>query len=673
MEKERAQMNKKVSIQTQMLAVFLGIGVIPLLIFSIISGMIIRSSMYKREITSLKQISSMVTENIDKWGDRNILLAEDIATSQIVLSNNIEGIQKEIRNKQSQDTGILNIMYVDLSGNVLADSLGSKDANIKEEVYFEEVTKGYSYVSNVINDGNDTYIIFSSPIKVDNIITGYIVNKVKADSISESIGKIMYSKSGQVYTFNSDGYITYHNNKDKIMNENIMNIQSNLSIGAAKAIEGNFNSIDYTYQGENGVAVYNYIPSLNWGSMTTITKSDIYEGVRNVFIMSIPVILAIVAILVIIVLYISKSFGKIITKIASFTKGVSDGNLTVNCEIDGAREIVHIGNNLNNMSESLKNLVASINSKSNFLKGQSEELNELAVSAEDNSRDISKAMEEIAEGSVSQAEKTDDVLNHVRELDIKMSELSQRVEETNNVLRLSDIALIKGNKGTKELKESTEEQSNLVGKAVDEMNELACFIGSIDNIIETIKNITEQTSLLALNASIEAARAGESGKGFAVVAEEVAKLAEESKKATEETSCILESIRSKADTTKIIMNSIDSGMKRQCDTVDETMNIFDEITCADNKIAENVKEFSDLSEYIKEFSDELLQLIETLASSAEESAAVAEEVTASSEDQISVVGKVKVSADYILKIVNELKENIDKFKIEEEKADEENI
>lgn len=673
MRKQKIQMNKKRSIRTQLLTVFLSIGIIPLLIFSTISGIIIRSFMYKSEVRSLKQISSMVTENIDKWGDENIILAEDIAASQIVLSNNIEGIQKELRNKQAQDTSILNIMYVDLSGNVLADSLGSKNMSIREEVYFKEVASEYSYVSDVINEKNNTYIIFSAPIKVENVTTGYIVNKVKTDSIAESIGKITYSKDGHVYTFNSEGYITYHSDPSKIMNENIMTSKSNIGVGAVKAIEGNFNSIDYKYQGERGVAVYNFVSSLNWGTMTTIPKSDIYKGFISVFIISIPVMLVIVGLLIIFVLKVSKIFESIITNIDVFTKEVAEGNLTVKCEIDGAREIVHIGDNLNEMVKSLKSLVVSINGKSNFLKGASEELSELAVSAEDNSRDISRAMEEIAEGSVSQAEKTDDVLSHVRELDIKMNELSQKVEETNTVLKLSDAALLKGNKGTKELQESTDEQSNLVGKAVGEVNELSHFIGNIDIIIETIRDITEQTSLLALNASIEAARAGESGKGFAVVAEEVAKLAEESKKATEETASILENIRNKADVTSKIMNSIDSGMKKQYDTVHETMNIFDEITCADNKIAENVKGFSELSEYIKGFSDELLQLIETLASSAEESAAVAEEVTASSEDQIGVVEKVKVSGSDILQIVSELNENIDKFKIEEEKANEENI
>ena len=391
---------------------------------------------------------------------------------------------------------------------------------------------------------------------------------MKINSISECIGKITYSKEGQVYTFNSDGYITYHNDPDKIMNENILDSKGNLSSGVKKALEGNFNSINYSYNGEKGVAVYNFIPSLKWGTMTTIPNSDLYKGVKSIFVTFIPVVIIIVAIIIVFVLYISKVFGKIISDIDLFTQEVASGNLTVNCQLSGAKELINIGDNLNGMAKSLKNLVISINDKSNFLKDASEKLNGLSISAEDNSRDISKAMEEIAEGSVSQAEKTDDVLNYVRELDGRMNQLTQKVEETNDVIKLSDIALAKGNNGTMELKKSTEEQFRLVEQAVEEVNKLGDFIGNIDNIIETIQDITEQTSLLALNASIEAARAGESGKGFAVVAEEV---------------------------------------------------------------------------------------------------------TASSEDQFNVVGKVKMSGDNILQIVNELKGNIDKFKTEEEKINEENI
>ena len=72
----------------------------------------------------------------------------------------------------------------------------------------------------------------------------------------------------------------------------------------------------------------------------------------------------------------------------------------------------------------------------------------------------------------------------------------------------------------------------------------------------------------------------------------------------------------------------------------------------------------ELIDFIKDFSGELLTLIETLASSAEESAAISEEVTASSENQIIVVQNVKSESDNIDDIVDSLQVSIEKFKVE---------
>ena len=664
--KKRKIEREKISLKTQMIVSFLCVGIIPLIIFAIVSSIIIKSSMYNNEIMSLKQISSMITDNLDNWGDDNIVLVEDIASSQVVYSNNLDNIHSDLKNKQGQNTTISNIMYIDTYGNVLADALGSKNVNISSEDYFKDVATKYSYLSNILIDKDKSfpYIIFSAPVKVSNEISGYIVSKIKASSIADSIGNIFYSENGEIFTFNSDGFITYHNDLDKVMKENIFNNSSSLSEAAKKALDGNFNSTKYTYNGEKGVAVYNFIPSLKWGTITSTPNSEIYKGFYNVIFFSIPSIIIILLLILGIAFYVLKLITTPFAKIISIIKNISHGDLTIHCDLNSSREIVAIGNDLNEMVRSLKNLVLSISNKSIELENASVTLDELALSAEETSINISKAMEEISVSSVSQSEKTDNVLNHVRTLDEKMNILSSKIQETNEALKISDSALSKGSASTDNLKINAEEQYKLVGQAVNEVNELSDFVSNIDEIIETISEIAEQTSLLSLNASIEAARAGENGKGVAVVAEEVGKLANESQAATRKTTTILNKIKTKADSTTEIMNSINDGMLSYSSTVNEYIHTFKEITSADYKISENIKSFSSLIDYIKDFSNELLELIETLASSAEENASVAEEVTASSDEQIEVVEKVKNSGNNILKIVDELKSNIEKFNIE---------
>lgn len=661
------QVKKDRSLKQYLLVSFLIVGIIPLIIFTFIYSMIIKSSMYKSEISSMKQISSMATEHLDKWGEDNILLAEEIATSQIIYSNNIENIQSELKNKQAQDTSIVNIMYTDTSGNVLADSYGSKNENIANEEYFEEVKKGYSYVSDVLidNEKNISVIVFSSPVKLDNVIVGYVINKVNINSIGDNIGKIFFADGGNIFTFNDRGDITYHSDENKIMNENIFNDNSNeLALGAKKALDGNFSSIDYKYNGESGTAVYNFIPSLKWGTMTTIPNKSMYAGFISVFLTSIPLIVILCILIIILALYILKRVMDPILHLANLSREVATGDLMTECNLNGTKEINQIGNDFNQMVKSLKHLVKSIQGNSDNLKIASITLDEMSTSAEITSKDISKAMDEIANGSVEQASKTEDILTHVKKLDEKMSELTVELHETNKALEISEKALINGNNDTQELKNSTQNQSQLIGEAVKEVSELSVYVSNVDKIIEAISEIANQTSLLALNASIEAARAGESGKGFAVVAEEVGKLANESQTSTNQISLILNNIRKKANLTTNLMNSINDSMDIQTSTVNETLRIFNDIANADKKIADNIKSFNNLIQYIKKFSDELLQLIETLASSAEESAAVAEEVTASSENQIGVVEKVKEASNNILSIVDELHINIEKFKTE---------
>ena len=269
-----------------------------------------------------------------------------------------------------------------------------------------------------------------------------------------------------------------------------------------------------------------------------------------------------------------------------------------------SRNEVHaIAHAFNQMAEGMRNLVKGVASTSAQVGVAANELQDAARSAMDGSAQASQSASGIAAS--------------VEELSVSISHVA---DNANHAAHISEDAKAVTGSG----REVVQRTMNELERVASEIKESAVLIQSlgerskqISSVVGVIREIAEQTNLLALNAAIEAARAGEQGRGFAVVADEVRKLAERTAMSTQEISTTVSAILQETSGAVQRMQTVSANMS---DSVGLAREAGDSLRTIDQRAQETVEVVHGIADSTREqsaASQEIARLVENIAQAAE--------------------------------------------------------
>jgi methyl-accepting chemotaxis protein len=175
----------------------------------------------------------------------------------------------------------------------------------------------------------------------------------------------------------------------------------------------------------------------------------------------------------------------------------------------------------------------------------------------------------------------------------------------------------------RETADNVDKLAGMIDAASGDIVRLAESSRQIDGIVQTIKEIADQTNLLALNAAIEAARAGEQGRGFAVVADEVRKLAENTSKATSEISGLIGGIQTQVDGAVGRMREANEKAGATRAHVVASTSALDAASADTGRVTESVRNIADAVREQDVAVKQVAQRIEQIAQMTEENTSAA--------------------------------------------------
>ncbi len=473
------------------------------------------------------------------------------------------------------------------------------------------------FIATPVQRNGQTAAIFSNNVLLEEIVGGVLGVKLVGDS--------------HAFLMSKDGTLIAHRQADALLKP-ATTLMPELTAERVSALAASHDLVEMKVGGETGFVTVRAIPDSDWYLGMVVDRKAALAPLNALLAMLIGATVVIVVVSVVVAVFgirrLLAGLGALRDAMLEIAQGA--GDLTVRLPVRSRDEVGQAAGAFNQFLERLHGMFREVRDESEHVR---QEVEAAAGTASQVAGEFSRQTDELSATAAT-----------IEEVTVSIGLIAETVRETEHAMSTADAESSRSAESVEELTREISRAADTMGGLSSVVSRLGSRSDEIAGIVGAIKDIADQTNLLALNAAIEAARAGEQGRGFAVVADEVRKLAERTAESTVEIGRMIDSIRSE-------MTSAVSGMDDAQRIVHSGVGMAEQATQGIRTIRERV---SDVMTRVKDISgatSEQAAATTEMARRAEQVHAMIQSSSESLHDTERTLSSVNERADHLGRIV----------------------
>lgn len=424
-----------------------------------------------------------------------------------------------------------------------------------------------------------------------------------------------------------------------------------------------FGSEYVDYQGQEHLFMYRKIGDTGVTICGMVPKTSFMQQANDIRSTTVIVVLIACIVAVTIGFFISNGIGRTIKYLIQRLQKISEGDLTAKIDVNRKDEFAILVKNITNMLNNMRRLIQKMSDVSGLVSASAGNVMDVSKAIAISNTNITTAIDDISSGIEGQANDSQQCLVQMDELSHKIKIVNNNLDEIEAFTEDMKRMVFEGIQTMESLTRQSEETNRITKYVVDNITLLEEKTKAIEEIINVINDIADQTNLLSLNASIEAARAGEVGRGFAVVASEIRKLANMSVESSDEIKQVISEIMEQTSQTVGTALEAEHVVDRQNDIVNHTIRAFQNMNYGMEKLINNLLVIGNNVKNMEEARKDTLSAVENISAVSEETLATSCTIERTVDDQSASVKALEKASNELIENARDLDEAINIFQI----------